>query len=184
MILVTVEAADTQNASILSAKFKRRFSGNPRSVVLDVQDDTCPYSRSARIFDALRGVDHSAEFVFCPVPFYRFSGCKATWLELVNRLASSHGVAITHVMLFVFGDSHEMLDEYLDRGVASHGSRTLEDALDFAHDSEKTFSAPLGHPFPYRNFRYEVPRFAADVPALLESLFERMVADVESLRRK
>jgi hypothetical protein len=178
--LVSLEAAESQNSAILSAKLKRHFSGKhgARAHILDVRDDPCVYTRTLRILDALRSVPPGAEIVFCPIAFYRFSGDKAVWLEFSNRLAEASSLRTTidlHVMLFARDDPHELLDEFLGRGVSSHGFGSLEEARDFVFDSTKTAKKPLGHPFAFVSYVFDLPRFGADTPALLDAVCDRMV---------
>lgn len=186
MLLVSLEAAESQNSAILSAKLKRHFSGKTscRSHVLDVRDDPCVYTRTARILEAISVVPEGTEVVFCPIPFYKFEGDKGLWLEFVNRLSSKVGGRIeSHVMLFARDDRHELLDQYIGRGVTTHGFSSLEEATDFDHDSMKTAKTPVGHPFRFSSYVFQIPRFAADTPALLDLVCDNMLKVVEGTKR-
>jgi hypothetical protein len=186
MLLVSLEAAESQNSAILSAKLKRHFSGKSmgRSHVLDVRDDPCVYARTARIMEAISAVPDGVDVAFCPIPFYKFDGDKGLWLEFANRLASKVGGRVKlHVMLFARDDRHELLDQYIGRGVSAHGFSSIEQAANFEHDSMKTARTPVGHPFAFSNYVFQIPRFAADTPALLDLACDGMLRVVEKSKR-
>lgn len=194
--LVTVEAPDSHSAVILGAKLKRWFyrhehdpKRREKTVVLDFRDDACPYVRARRFLEAASKIPDDAEIAFCPVPFYSFRGDARTWFEfsnLVSEKLSLETKVDVHVMLFLVLDEHELLDESIGKQASEtrHWPLSIESAEDWNEDSVRTAKNPVGHPFKALSFVVPVPRFAADTPALIDDICEKMIKSVYSCSKR